>query len=394
MKTFSLSPGALLIAAALAITTVSGCGHEAPPTPMLKAVRTTTVGALESATTRAYPGEVKARFETLLGFRVPGKVVRRLVDVGAVVKRGQALAQLDSSDFALQVAQADAQAQLADAELKRYQDLRSKNFVSQAALDARLATATSAQAQAKITRNQAGYTTLTADRDGVVAAIFTEAGQVVAAGQPILLLAPDGDREVVISLPESEVSRMAKGTPATVALWSQGEQAQAIPGKLREISSAADPVTRTYAARVALPEAPVRLPVGLSATVRLTTGVPNASFTIPLSAVFQSANQMAVWKVGADGTVALAPISVNRYAGDQAIVTRGLNAGDRIVTAGVTLLANGQKVRVTTPPGQAAVNPENLPEKTQTKPAASAPLNATAPAASALAKPSTATAVE
>lgn len=360
--------------------------------PMIKAVRTAIVGTQEAATMRAYPGEVKARFETTLGFRVPGKVVRRLVDVGAVVKRGQALAQLDPSDFALQVAQADAQAELATAELKRYQDLRSKNFVSQAALDARLAAATSAQAQARIARNQAGYTTLTADRDGVVAAIFTEAGQVVSAGQPILLLAPDGDREVVISLPESEVSRMAKGAQARVSLWSQGEKAPAITGKLREISSAADPVTRTYAARVALPDAPLRLPVGLSATVRFAADAADLSFAIPLSAVFQQANQMAVWKVGAGETVTLAPISVARYAGDQAIVTRGLNAGDRIVTAGATLLASGQKVRVTTAPGQTTVNAENPPEKTQT--AATAPVDALTPVTNAVAQPAAAAAVK
>ncbi|TAJ69359.1 MAG: efflux RND transporter periplasmic adaptor subunit, partial [Sphingobium sp.] len=189
------------------------------------------------------------------------------------------------------------------------------------------------------------YTTLTADRDGVIAAVLAEAGQVVAAGQPIFRLAPDGEREVAISLPEGDISRLSAGAPAEVNLWAQGDQAPALTGKLREISAAADPVTRTYAARVALPAAPMRLPVGLSATVRFTSPTAvGATFAVPLKAIFQTAKQMAVWKVGAGDTVALAPVSVSRYEGDQAIVTQGLSAGDHIVNAGVTLLTAGEKV--------------------------------------------------
>ncbi|MDO8314036.1 MAG: efflux RND transporter periplasmic adaptor subunit [Rugosibacter sp.] len=333
----------LVLATTLAL---SAC-HQAPPPPpvKIKSVRVMTVGAGATMASRAYPGEVRARFETLLGFRVPGKVVSRLVDAGAVVKRGQPLARIDAADFALQVEQSEAQSQLAAAELKRYRDLRSKNFVSQAALDMREAAATSARAQARMTRNQAAYTTLTADRDGVIAAVLAEAGQVVAAGQPIFRLAPDGEREVAISLPEGDISRLNVGAPAEVNLWAQGDQAPALTGKLREISAAADPVTRTYAARVTLPAAPMRLPVGLSATVRFTSPTTiGTTFVVPLKAIFQTAKQMAVWKVGAGDTVALAPVSVSRYEGDQAIVTQGLSAGDRIVSAGVTLRTAGEKV--------------------------------------------------
>ncbi len=306
------------------------------------------VGAGEAANPRIYSGEVRARFETMLGFRVPGKVVSRLVDAGSVVKRGQPLARLDAADFALQVEQAEAQSRLAAAEVKRYRDLRAKNFISQAALDAREAAATSALAQARLTRNQAAYTTLTADRAGVIAAVFAEPGQVVAAGQPIFRLAPDGEREVAISLPESDIGRIAAGMPAEVRLWAHGDDAPALAGRLREIAAAADPVTRTYAARVTLPAAPARLPGGLSATVRFTAAAATAgtAFAIPLGAIFQQGGQMAVWKVGADNTVILAPVSISRYDGDTAIVVQGLVAGERIVNAGVAKLIPGEKVHV------------------------------------------------
>lgn len=351
--------GSLLIITTLAL---AACNSAPPPPVKIKSVRIMTVDAGTAAETRSYAGEVHARFETLLGFRVPGKVVSRLVDAGAVVKRGQPLARIDATDFALQVAQAEAQAQLAAAELKRYRDLRGKNFVSQAALDAREAAATSAQAQARMTRNQAAYTTLTADRDGVIAAVLAEAGQVVAAGQPIFRLAPDGEREVAINLPEGDISRFGVGAPAKVNLWAQGEAAPALVGKLREISAAADPVTRTYAARVALPMAPMRLPVGLSATVRFASASPaSTTFAIPLSAVFQTKKQMAVWKVGAGDTVTLTPVSVSRYEASQAIVTNGLAVGDRIVNAGVTLLTAGEKVHPTTDIANATRPADALP---------------------------------
>lgn len=349
MKPFTFSVGVAPLAAMMAaMLALSACTQEAPPAPTIKAVRTITISASDTASIRTYSGEVQARFETQLGFRVPGKIVSRLVDAGAVVKRGQPLAHLDAADFTLQVIQASAQVQLADAELKRYQDLRARNFVSQAALDARAATATSAQAQAHLSRNQVAYTTLTADRDGVITSVSSEAGQVVAAGQPVVRLAPDGEREIAISLPEGDIGRLKVGDAATVTLWAQGDEAPAVIGKLREISAAADPMTRTYAARVALPDAPSRLPVGLSATVRFATASSaEAGFAIPLGAVFQNEKQMAVWKVGAGDTVTLVPVRVSRFAGEQAIVTQGLATGDRIVSAGVTLLAAGQKVRAT-----------------------------------------------
>jgi RND family efflux transporter MFP subunit len=331
----------------LLITLVlSACHSEPPPPVKTKSVRVIMMNAHSAAETRQYAGEVRARFETPLAFRVPGKVASRLVDAGAVVKRGQPLARIDAADFALQLQQAEAQSQLAALELKRFRDLRSKNFVSQAALDAKEAAATAARAQTALLRNQTAYTTLSADRDGVITAVLAEAGQVVAAGQPIFRLAPDGDREVAIQLPESQLKQIPQGTLAEVQLWAENNKEAILTGQVREIASAADPATRTYAARVALPKAPARLPVGLSATVRLTPSPVRADnqFELPLSAIFQQGNHMAVWKVGADDMVKLAPVIVDRYEGNHAIVTQGVTQGEKIVTAGVIHLRAGEKV--------------------------------------------------
>jgi RND family efflux transporter MFP subunit len=329
---------------------LAACGGEKTPPSPPKVVRTLIVGAGDTAlgggaATRTYSGEVRARFETTLGFRIPGKITARLVDAGAVVKAGQPLARLDAADAALQAAQAKAQLVLARAEAKRYRDLRAKNFVSQAALDAREATLQSAEAQAGLASNQAIYTTLVADRAGVIAAVLAEPGQVVMAAQPVFNLAPDGEREVAIALPETEVAKLTVGMPAEVALWSQGDKAPPIAGKIREISPAADPLTRTYAARIALPAAPARLPLGLSATVRFPGLAAGQAMHIPLSAVVHKDKTPAVWIVGADNTVQLKPITLGAFSDKWASVTGGLSGGEKIVTAGANRLTMGEKVR-------------------------------------------------
>lgn len=329
---------------------LAACGGEKVPPPPPKVVRTLIVGAGDTApdgssTARTYSGEVRARFETTLGFRIPGKITARLVDAGAVVKAGQPLARLDAADAALQSAQARAQLLLARAEAKRYRDLRARNFVSQAALDAREETLQSAEAQAGLASNQAAYTTLVADRAGVVAAVLAESGQVVAAGQPVFNLAPDGEREVAIALPETEVAKLAVGMPAEVTLWAQGDKAPPLAGKIREISPAADPLTRTYAARIALSAAPARLPLGLSATVRFPGLTAGQAVQIPLSAIVHKEQAPAVWIIGADNTVQLRPVTLGAFSDKWASVSGGLSGGEKIVTAGANRLTMGEKVR-------------------------------------------------
>jgi RND family efflux transporter MFP subunit len=329
---------------------LTACGADKTPPAPPKVVRTMIVGADETApdtrdARRSFAGEVHARFETTLGFRIPGKITARLVDAGSVVRAGQPLARLDPADTALQVAQANAQLTLARADAQRYRELRAKNFVSQAALDAKETALQAAQAQDGLARNQEAYTTLVADRAGVIGAVLAEPGQVVAVAQPVFMLAPDGEREVAISLPEADVAKFAVGMPAEVTLWAAGKDQPPLAGRIREISPAADPLTRTYAARVALPTASPRLPLGLSAKVRFP-GLTNGSIQqIPFSAVVHQDKSPAVWIVGADDTVRLKPITLASFTDQWAMVSGGLQGGEKIVTAGANRLTMGEKVR-------------------------------------------------
>jgi multidrug efflux system membrane fusion protein len=186
-------------------------------------VRTLKVGAGDTAINgvdRSYSGEVRARVETTLGFRVAGKIAERRVDVGQAVRAGQVLARLDPADSALQLTQAEAQLALATADLARYRDLRAKNFVSASALDARETAFKAAEAQALLARTRRAIHALTAERNGVVSQVLAEAGQVVGAGQAVFRLAPDGEREVAISIPESEIGAFKPGQVAKVSFWA------------------------------------------------------------------------------------------------------------------------------------------------------------------------------
>jgi RND family efflux transporter MFP subunit len=332
----------------------------APPAP-LKLVRTLTVGATtnptagtsggtaNSGTERSYSGEVRARIETTLGFRIAGKIVERRADVGQSVKPGQVLARLDPADAALQATQAEAQRSLAAADLARTRDLRAKNFISAAALDARETTFKAAEAQAQLAKNQAAYTTLVADRAGVIGQVLAEPGQVVSAGQAVFRMAPDGEREIAIAIPEGEVSGFKPGQPAEVSFWSAGTAGKPLAGRLREVSPVADPATRTFAARISLKDADPLLPLGMTATVRFTGAAGGGkALVIPLAAVFQQGDQPAVWKVGADGTVNLQRIKVAALTDAGAVVSEGLAGGEQIVAAGVNLLTAGEKVRIAT----------------------------------------------
>jgi RND family efflux transporter MFP subunit len=331
-----------------ALPLLAACGEKAPPAATVdtgpKLVKALKVGAGRTAAEEAYSGDVRARIETPLAFRIGGKLVERRVDVGARVKGGQALARLDAADQQLAVAQAEANRSLADAELKRTQELRQKNFISAAALDAKQTAAAAATAQAKLAKNQTAYTTLTADAAGVVAAVLAEPGQVVGAGQAIVRLARDGAREIAIAVPESRLASLKVGFGGTAQLWDGREFA----GRVREIAPAADPATRTFAVRFALTDAPADLPLGLSATVRFAPAAV-AELVVPLAAILQQGEQPAVWVIAADGTVRQQLIEVARYGDAGAVVASGLSGGETIVAAGAFKLSAGEKVMVARP---------------------------------------------
>lgn len=344
MNSPNISKSRWLALASAMVTLLVACAPPPETLPPLKVVRVREAVSVADASARRFSGEVRGRYETVLAFRVPGKVVTRLVDLGAVVKPGQALARLDTADAALQSTQAEAQRAVAEADLKRYQELRAKNFISQSALDAREAGYKAAYAQAGLARNQTAYATLTADRAGVISAVLVEAGQVVAAGQPVFRIVPDGDREVSINVPEAEVARFKVGDMAQVKLWASG--GEPVSGKVREVAAAADPATRTYAARIALPEADPRLPVGLTATVAFDTGNARGEILVPLTAIFQKDGKQALWIFGTDATAALRPVTVTRYTDHGAVIGTGLQPGERYIEAGVHKLVAGEKLRL------------------------------------------------
>jgi len=365
------------------VIVLSACtGGQAPPeTP--RPVLVVQPGDGAQAAVSAYAGEVRARQESPLSFRVGGNLVRRLVDAGQAVKQGQVLAELDPGDQALQAQAAQAQLAAAEADLvrargdrDRFATLVEQQMVSRSAYDAQLAAyraaegqARAARAQAAVAGNQADYTHLRAPRNGVIASRQAEAGQVVAAGQTIYTLAADGGREVAISLPESRFREFRIGQPVQIELWSA--PGQYLPGTIREISPAADAQTRTYAARVELQgDAAGAVELGQSARVYVAGQGEAAALSIPLSAVQRAQDgKTALWVVDpASGEVALRPVELGRYGETRVPVLSGVTPHDWVVAGGGHLLREGQKVK--------PVDRENRPVE---PPAAKQPLAGKSP---------------
>ena len=338
---------------------LAGCsGEEAAPEP-LRAVNVILVASNNSTGQIAYSGEVRPRYETALGFRVAGKIVERLADVGDVVTAGVTLAKLDPEDQKLnsqavrsRLAAADAAYQQAKADLERYTDLYEKKFISRAEYDRRLTdfNVTKAQlaqvrAELAVTENQAAYTRLRADHAGVVTAIEAEVGQVVAAGQTVMRVARTEQKEVAISVPENKLGELRAATDIVITLWAKPEQKYA--GKVREVSPVADPVTRTYAVRVAMEGADSNVNLGMTANVYLAGIKQGNTVELPATALFQQGDNAAVWRVdGQTGQVNAVAVKVARYFEDSVAVTSGLTDGDLVVRAGVHKLFEGEQVRV------------------------------------------------
>jgi membrane fusion protein, multidrug efflux system len=236
--------------------------------------------------------------------------------------------------------------------MERHADLLAKRFISQSAFDAKqnahtaaLARLEQARSQAAITSNQAGYTTLVADADGVVVSVAAEAGQVVAAGQPILRLAHAGEKEIVLNAPESQLGRFRPGQQVGISLWA--EPGKVFAGRIREVAGGADPATRTYAVRVTAVDPPASAQIGMTANVHFANGADRELVLLPLTALARDRNDPAVWVVDpATQRVKLRAIKVGQYREDGLTVTSGLQPGDIVVTAGVHKLRADQPVRV------------------------------------------------
>jgi multidrug efflux system membrane fusion protein len=330
----------LRIAAVGAIALLlAACGKEETAPPPVRPVLVVHAGAA-AATAVSYVGEIRTRHEADLGFRIGGKIIARLADVGSEVSAGQVLARIDPADAALQARQADAALALAESEAHRYRDLRAKNFVSQAALDVRETTLQQAQAQAAISRNQADYATLRADHAGAVTAVLADVGQVVAAGQGVLRVAQKGDVEVAIAVPEGQVEALRTAGELRVSPWAQPDEHFA--GKLRELAPAADAATRTFPARITILHPSPLLRLGMTATVSLPTSA-SSGILVPAAAVADGGNGPAVWIVAGEH-VSRRPVKVRQMRED-GVVVDGVQAGELIVAAGAQKLTEGQAVR-------------------------------------------------
>ncbi len=383
-----LLPAALTLV--VATTLLSACSRPVPPEEPIRAVKVLTVEVGGMRAGGEFAGEVRARVESRLGFRVGGKIVRRHVELGQRVKAGEVLAQLDPQDYQLAAQAAKAQVtaaltnrDLAAADFKRYRELRDQNFISGAELERRDAALKAAQAQLEQATaqgsaqgNQAAYTTLVADVSGVVTAVEAEAGQVVAAGTPVVRIAQDGPRDVFFSVPEDKVAQITLGSSVDVRAW--GAQTP-LRGTVREIAAAADPVTRTFGVKVSLTG---KESLALGATVSVVPHALDRSgvqvIKLPTSALRQDGQSSAVWVLDtASMTVKLQPIQVATADGNEVVVSAGLQHGMQVVSAGVHVLSPGQKVTIykektaTTPVGiaQPAIQSIALSASTPTAPA-------------------------
>jgi len=348
--------------ALLSALALGACHDEAPPAAGPRPVAVISPTPLQGAMVgEAYPGTVRARIESPLSFRVAGKIVERRVDIGARVKKGEVLAVLDPVDARLNVqasqsavAAAEADAKLAQSEYQRYVDLKASGFASASLLDQRAnqlelakARLTQARSELAVVRNQAGYTSLVADADGIVTDVQADAGRVVSAGEPVMGFARDGEREVRISVPEGAAVQTLRDAPALqIALWAlPGKHYQ---GRVREIAGSADASTRTHEARISFIAADDDVKLGMTASVQVGSTPAAPAWRLPLTAVGDAGGKPVVWRISVNGDQATAqplPVKVLQYLNDAAIVSGDIKPEDRLISAGVQLLTPGMAVK-------------------------------------------------
>lgn len=364
MRIFPFHGAAIVMAPLLALGVVS-CSRPPPQEEPVRAVKLMTVRIGQMASEAEFAGEVRARIESRLGFRVSGKLVRRQAEVGQRVKPGDILAQLDPQDLKLATDAVKAQLELvltnrdmAASEFHRSKTLKAQNFISgvelerrQAALDSANAQVEQVRAQLSAQTNQSGYANLVATVAGTVTAVEVEPGQVVAVGAPVVRIAQDGPLDVVFSVPEGSVAELTMGSAADVKVWSNEAR---LKGVVREKAALADPVTRTFQIKLAL-EPRARLPLGSTVTV-----TPKALSTkglevikLPTSALKQDGTNSAVWVFDPTSkTLRSQPVQIVAADGNEVVIGSGLEPGAQVVIAGVHVLSAGQKVSVYRSPQQ------------------------------------------
>lgn len=307
---------------------------------------------------RSFTGTIGARVESNLGFRVPGKIIERLVNVGERVKVGQPLMRIDDTDLRLAltakrnaVAAARAMVVQAEPDERRYATLLKDGWVphqryeqAKAALDTAQAQLAAAEAEARVSENEAAYAVLVADADGTVVETLGEPGQVVSAGQPVVRIAQAGPREAVVALPET--FRPAIGSAAEASVY--GGDGRRYTARLRQLSNSADARTRTYEARYVLDGEAAAAPLGATITIRLASQAREPEVQVPLGAVLDDGEKTGVWVLDrATSTVHFRPVQLVRVTSETAVIS-GVNSGDPIVSLGAHLLQEGARVRTAT----------------------------------------------
>jgi membrane fusion protein, multidrug efflux system len=351
-----------LLSLFLFISLLMGCSKQDTDVKLLpRPVKVFRVEKTDDRIVTPYAGQVGTRFETTLSFRVAGKIIARPVEMGDFVHKGQLLAKLDTSDYHLSVESIKAQLKSAIAdrdfakdELTRYRELLNQKVISPPDFDRHQTAYTNAQervaaleAQLKQTTNQLDYAELSADREAVITALEVEKGQVVAAGQPVVKLAQLDEKEIHFDIPEQRISEIKNQQSVTVSLWSASERK--FNAKIREISAAADPASRTYRAKATLLEGQDEAHLGMTATVWVASD-KTKQIAVPLSAVFTAQDQTTqqkVWLIDeATNTVKTVPVQLGSALPDELVSVEGLHAGQLIVSAGVQRLKEGQSVRL------------------------------------------------
>jgi RND family efflux transporter MFP subunit len=330
----------------------------AQPSAPVRPVLVTPVRYEAQVSDRSFVGTVRPRIESDLGFRVAGKVSKRLVEVGTRVEAGQPLAVLDEADLALQAEQAAAELRAATGVLAqataaegRAKELRQKGWSTDAQLDQAKAAADEARARlnraersVELMKNSLSYATLVADAAGVVTATLIEPGQVVTAGQAAIRLARLAEKEVVVAIPETLLTR-AKSGEAQVSIWSNPDKRYV--AKLRELAPSADAATRTYLAKFSMPEASDEVQLGMTATLTLSDSASDRVARLPLSALFNQGEGPSLYVADAkSGALTLKRVSIKSFESNDVLVSDGVEEGANVVALGVQKLDLAQKVKI------------------------------------------------
>ena len=333
----------------------TGCSEEKFVREEIPLVKTQRVGETFANSESVYSGIVKGRYETNLAFQVGGQIMSRNVEVGNFVRSGEILMTINPRDVVqqsnqaeAQVASAKAQLDLATSNLNRYSELFKEGAIAasvldqyQTSYDSALATYDNALAVAAQTQNTLSYTNLVSDFDGVISTINVESGQIVSAGQTVATLVQTDELEVSVDIPESKISEIALNQPMTVTFWAMSDN---LEGFVREIAPIADSSSRTFNVKIAIPNIPDKIQLGMTASVMMSNKSADKEIVLPISAIYQTGEKTQIWIVN-NGKVNLQDVTVKNFDGND-VVVNGVNAGEIVVIAGVHKLREGQEVRI------------------------------------------------